>query len=155
MLISGKSSLVVRVELAEHNLFVSDGHRSKADLLVGHRADGQHGQLRLDGVDHVGHRTGEILLSPAVDLVQNYRHAEYLPGEQLCIKHWPPLSSWMTFLLFELTANLHISTRNVEQNVYQNWIFGELSKESKGGRGHSCFMDKSIKIADVFKMYLQ
>ena len=133
MLISGKSSLVVRVELAEHNLFVSDGHRSKADLLVGHRADGQHGQLRLDGVDHVGHRAGEILLSPAVDLVQNYRHAEYLPGEQLCIKH--TLSSWMTFLLFELTANLHISTRNVEQNVYQNWIFGETFKRVQGGEG--------------------
>ena len=130
--ISVKSSLVVRVELAVHDLVVAEGHRSKADLRMGHRADGQHGQLRLDGVDHVGHRTGEILVSPAVDLVQNYRHAEYLPGEQLCIKHWPSLSSWMTFLLFELTANLHISTRNVEQNVYQNWIFGETFKRVQG-----------------------
>ena len=66
-----KSSLVVRVELAANKLFGLDGHRAKPGLRPVLRADGQHGQLRLHGVDHIGHGAGEILVSPQVNLSQN------------------------------------------------------------------------------------
>ena len=42
------------------------------------RTDRQHGQLRLEGVDHIGNGVGEIFLCANVDLVDDYGHTEHL-----------------------------------------------------------------------------
>ncbi len=40
--------------------------------------DGEHGQLSLNGVDHVGHRTGDVLESADEDLVYHHTETEQL-----------------------------------------------------------------------------
>ena len=54
-------------------------HRQRAHEDVGHSVtDRHHGQLRLYGVDHVGHGVGEVLESGAVHLVGHNTNTEYL-----------------------------------------------------------------------------
>ena len=56
---------------------VLDRQWAKPDLRhrVTHR---HHGQLRLDGVDHVGHGAGEVLEGGSVHLVGDDTHTEHL-----------------------------------------------------------------------------
>ena len=62
------SFLVVRVKLSFPSKLAGIGrHPPELDLLY-HVADGDHGQLRLHGVDHVGHRVGEELIGSSVHL---------------------------------------------------------------------------------------
>ena len=54
-------------------------HRQWAEADFRHRVtDRHHGQLRLDGVDHVGHGAGEVLEGGPVDLVGDDTHTEHL-----------------------------------------------------------------------------
>ena len=54
-------------------------HRQRAHEDVGHSVtDRHHGQLRLYGVDHVGHGVGEVLESGAVHLVADDTDTEHL-----------------------------------------------------------------------------
>ena len=73
---SEMSFLVNRVKLSfESEISVIYRHRPELDLLQ-LIADRHHRQLRLHGVDHVGHGVGEELFSSSVNLVTNHTEAE-------------------------------------------------------------------------------
>ena len=77
------SFLVVRVKLPlPSQVILLDGHRTKDN--IAHRvADRHHGQLRLHGVDHVGHGLGEVLEGGSVDFVGHNTDTEYLQGDNV------------------------------------------------------------------------
>ena len=72
-----KSSLIVWVILSVKKMPWRD------EIPDCFRADRQHGELRLEGVDHVGHGAGEVFLCTNVDLVDDHGHTEYLTGQTL------------------------------------------------------------------------
>ena len=73
---SEMSFLVARIKLSlKSEISLIHRHRPESDLLQ-LIADRHHRQLRLHGVDHVGHGVGEELFSCSVNLVTNHTEAE-------------------------------------------------------------------------------